>query len=159
MSREDNNKNILASFSVEDEMDKFIRQSAVDTHEANRLLHVWRKRWGQDTRAMYTQCQLFLDRWCQHHGPIVTFKDLARAGILRDKGQFEESDGTIRPWREGDKLPNENYRAAMGDVRKWGIILADKIYAKRQAAEENDGTVEGGMGGFADDGSMEDFRL
>lgn len=139
------NEQIIDSLAAETDMDRHIKKRAGWTHETNRQVKVMAKHWAQNIRWQYTQCQLYLDRWCQHHGPIVTKDDVKKAIELKKLGKFEhpmveykDNEGKIQ-WR----IPTENWSEARRAMKNWVIGVCEKAQDRREAAEmrEMDGPL------------------
>lgn len=114
------NKKVVDALTIEDDMDKFIRQDGLHTHELNRRVHVMFRQVRQQNEHIRTNMELFLDKWCQHHGPIVTQADVdaaKKAGVPKGK------------------LPVENFTAALNAVVRYGRHIAKITAAKEDAAE------------------------
>ena len=81
--RTTNNKKELDQLSIEDDMNKFIREEFAGNHEANRLVHVMFKQIRQRNAEVRTKLELFLDAWAFQHGGITkaNYKDAARAVV------------------------------------------------------------------------------
>lgn len=139
-SRTANNKKVVDALTIEDDMDKFIRKDALDKHETNRLVHVMFKQVRQQNNRIKTNMELFFDKWCQHHGPIVTKADVEDA----------KKAGTPK-----DKLPVENFSVAIRAAVRYGTHIAKLLQAKQDAAEWR--ALQGPLNEFADDGPMEDL--
>jgi hypothetical protein len=128
----DNNK-VVDALTIEDDIDNFIRKDALQKHETNRLVHVMFKQVRQKNNHVLTNMELFLDKWCQHHGPIVTRADVEaakKAGVLKGK------------------LPVENFTAALNAVVRYGRHIAKIATAKQEAAEWR--AMQGPLGEFED---------
>jgi hypothetical protein len=127
------NKKVVDALTIEDDMDKFLRNDALKTHETNRLVHVMFKQVRQQNNHISTNMELFLDKWCQYHGPIVTQADVEaakKAGVPKGK------------------LPVGNLTAAMNAVVRYGRHIAKIAAAKQEVAEWR--ALQGPLGEFDD---------
>lgn len=81
--RTTNNMKIIDELAIEDDMNKFIREDAVQTHETNRLVHVLFKHIRQRNTEIRTNLELFLDNWAFQHGGITkaNFRECVRAVV------------------------------------------------------------------------------
>ena len=91
------------------------------------------KQVSQQNEHIRTNMELFLDKWCQHHGPIVTQADV---------------EGARKAGVPKDKLPAENFTAALNAVVRYGRHIAKVAAAKQDAAEWR--TMQGPLGEFED---------
>jgi len=115
--RQENSKRVFDVLSVEDAMDKFIREDATENHETNRLVHVMFKQIRQRNAEIRTKSELFLDQWAFHHGGITkdNFKDAVRAWVKfasrilvtmnrkREDAEFRQMQGALAEF--GDDEP------------------------------------------------------
>lgn len=115
-----NNKKVVDALTIEDHMDTFLRKDALQSHETNRQVHVMFKHIRQGNNAVKTQMELFFDKWCQHHGPIVTQAEVDAA----------KNAGTPK-----DKLPVENFSVAIRAAVRYGKHIAKIVAAKQEAVE------------------------
>ena len=152
-TRTANNKKVIDSLTIEDDMDKFIRQDTVQTHEVNRKVHVMFKQLRQQNRAILTQMELFLDKWCQHHGPIVTHDDVTQAMELQKqvKAGKSEPGSPMVEYRDNEgntqwRIPTENRAQAMVALVRYGESINRRAAARREEAEtrEMDGPLTEG---------------
>jgi hypothetical protein len=123
-SRTADNKKIIDALAIEDDMDKFIKEDALNTNEANRLVHVMFKQIRQKNSQVRTNMELFLDQWAFHHGGLTkaNFKEaimatvkygvrIAQANAQReDEAEFRAMQGPLDEFADGGpmrELPND----------------------------------------------------
>lgn len=114
--RTKNNKKVVDVIAVERDMDKWIQEDALNTHEANRLVHVMFRQIRQKNTEVRTKIELFLDQWAFHHGGITkdNFNDAIRAAVKygvgiatranqrREDAAFRQMQGTLAEFAEFD---------------------------------------------------------
>lgn len=76
-----NNKKVVDALTIEDDMNRFIREDAMGDAELNRKIHVMFKQIRQRNAEVSTRMELFLDNWAFQHGGLTkdNYRDACRA--------------------------------------------------------------------------------